>query len=111
MGGHLRLFCTVCRRCACPRCHASGPWNCGGEPVNRGRRFFLLGALAAPVLAKLPAAALVPGQIWGAGIDWGKEVSMMLATPSPDGGWSIQVQKVGPGQIFDRLQRVQVVLR
>ncbi len=41
----------VISRCdSCCRFHPEGPC----EEVNRGRRFFLLGALAAPVLAKLP---------------------------------------------------------
>jgi hypothetical protein len=42
--------CITCRRCRCPKHHPPGP--CGEKP-NRGRRFFLLGALFAPVAQRL----------------------------------------------------------
>lgn len=50
-------LCPMCKRCLCPKHHAE---NRCGAPVNRGRRFFLLGALAAPLVKpKLPEPAVV----------------------------------------------------
>lgn len=48
--------CPGCERCLCRECHAPKPC------VNRSRRFFLLGALAAPLAPKAliePKPALV----------------------------------------------------
>lgn len=41
-------LCRVCRKCVCNRCH---PRPC--DQVNKSRRIFLLGALAAPVVPRV----------------------------------------------------------
>jgi hypothetical protein len=51
-------LCITCRRCRCPKHHPEGPcddrWKSPkGEKPNRGRRFFLMGALFAPVVQRL----------------------------------------------------------
>jgi hypothetical protein len=51
-------LCITCRRCRCPKHHPPGPCDDPGkspkgEKVNRGRRFFLMGALFAPVAQRL----------------------------------------------------------
>lgn len=44
--------CRACGRCLCPKHHPAEPC----EQIDRGRRIFLIGALAAPVARKVTLA-------------------------------------------------------
>lgn len=74
-GQESRANCRECGKCACTRCHP--------EPhVNVGRRIFLLGALAAP-LVKLPAIVAPPAPVVLCAVDW-RVLKMFV-----DGAWAI----------------------